>query len=209
MLFAAPIRRGDGTVIAAVAKRVDPARDFSRVLQFSRVGETGETYAFNHETKLLSESRFDDDLRRIGLITKGRSGILNIEIRNPGGNMVEGYRSKVPRSRQPLNRMAVGALQLKTSLAKKKMPTEHLAIETDMTVYRDYRGVPVFGAWQWDFELGMGMTSKIDVVEALSTYFTMRSTVLGILGVTLFFSVGATCNFINFASCFNLKDRNL
>ncbi len=47
-----------------------------------------------------------------------------------------------------------------------------------MTGYRDYRGVPVFGAWQWDFELGMGMTSKIDVVEALSTYFTMRSTVL-------------------------------
>ena len=192
MLFAAPIRRGDGTIIAAVAKRVDPARDFSRVLQFSRVGETGETYAFNQEAKLLSESRFDDDLRRIGLITKGRSGILNIEIRNPGGNMVEGYRSKVPRSRQPLNRMAAGALQLKSSLEKKKMPTEHSAIETDMTGYRDYRGVPVFGAWQWDFELGMGMTSKIDVVEALSTYFTMRLTVLGILGVTLFLSVGAT-----------------
>jgi PAS domain S-box-containing protein len=72
------------------------------------------------------------------------------------------------------------------------MPTEHSAIETDMTGYRDYRGVPVFGAWQWDFELGMGMTSKIDVVEALSTYFTMRLTVLGVLGVTLFLSVGAT-----------------
>jgi PAS domain S-box-containing protein len=192
MLFAAPIRRGDGTIIAAVAKRVDPARDFSRVLQFSRVGETGETYAFNQEAKLLSESRFDDDLRRIGLITKGRSGILNIEIRNPGGNMVEGYRSEVPRSRQPLTRMAAGALELKSSLEKKKKPTEHSAIETDMTGYRDYRGVPVFGAWQWDFDLGMGMTSKIDVVEALSTYFTMRLTVLGVLGVTLFLSVGAT-----------------
>ncbi|MBW2429662.1 MAG: transporter substrate-binding domain-containing protein, partial [Deltaproteobacteria bacterium] len=191
MLFAAPIRRGDGTIIAALAKRVDPARDFSQVLQFSRVGETGETYAFNQEAKLLSESRFDDDLRRIGLITEGRSGILNIEIRDPGGNMLEGYRSKVPRSRQPLNRMVAGALQLKFSLEKKKKASEHSAIETDMTGYRDYRGVPVFGAWQWDFELGMGMTSKIDVVEALSPYFTMRSTVLGVLGVTLFLSVGA------------------
>ena len=38
MFFAAPIRRGDGAVIAAVAKRVDPARDFSRVLQFSTGG---------------------------------------------------------------------------------------------------------------------------------------------------------------------------
>ncbi len=120
MLFAAPIRRGDGTIIAAVAKRVDPARDFSRVLQFSRVGETGETYAFNQEAKLLSESRFDDDLRRIGLITKGRSGILNIEIRNPGGNMLEGYRSKIPRSRAALEPHGSRRLAIEVQFGKEK-----------------------------------------------------------------------------------------
>jgi PAS domain S-box-containing protein len=38
----------------------------------------------------------------------------------------------------------------------------------------------------------MGMTSEIDVAEALSTYYTMRLTVLGILSVTLLLSVGAT-----------------
>jgi polar amino acid transport system substrate-binding protein len=192
MLFAAPIRREDGPIIAAVAKRVDPARDFSQALQFSRVGETGETYAFNEEAKLLSESRFDDDLRQIGLITKDRSGILNIEIRDPGGNMVEGYRSEVPRSKHPLTRMAAGAMQLKSAFDPKKSSAIHSPIETDMKGYRDYRGVPVFGAWQWDFELGMGMASEIDVAEALSTYYTMRLTVLGVLGVTLFLSVGST-----------------
>lgn len=192
MFFVGPVRKADGTIIAAVAKRVDPSKDFSRILQFSRVGESGESYAFGPTGRLLSESRFDDDLRIIGLIGEGVSGNLNIEIRDPGGNMVEGYRSEVPRSEQPFTRMAASAFQLKSNLEEIKTSSEHSAIETDITGYRDYRGVPVFGAWQWDFELGMGITSEIDVAEALSTYFTMRLTVLGILGVTLFLSVGAT-----------------
>jgi PAS domain S-box-containing protein len=190
MFFAGPIRKADGTIIAAVAKRVDPSKDFSRIMQFSRVGESGESYAFDQNGMLISESRFDDDLRQIGLLKEGVSSVLNIEIRDPGGNMVEGYRSEVPRSKQPFTRMAAGAFQLKSNLEKKKTPSEHSAIETDITGYRDYRGVMVFGAWQWDFELGMGMTSEIDVAEALSTYYTMRLTVLGILSVTLLLSVG-------------------
>jgi polar amino acid transport system substrate-binding protein len=192
MFFATPIYNADGTIIAALTKRVDPARDFSRVLQFSRVGESGETYAFDQDAKLLSESRFDDHLREIGLINKGRSGILNIEIRDPGGNMVEGYRSEVRRSDQPLTRMAAGAIQLKAGRENQTAQAEHSVVETDMTGYRDYRGVPVLGVWQWDFELGMGLTSEIDVEEALATYYTMRMTVLGVLGVTLFLFVGAT-----------------
>ena len=162
------------------------------MLQFSRVGESGETYAFDQDAKLLSESRFDDHLREIGLISKGRSGILNIEIRDPGGNMVEGYRSEVRRSDQPLTRMAAGAIQLKAGQENQTAQVEHSAVETDMIGYRDYRGVPVLGAWQWDFELGMGLTTEIDVAEALATYYTMRMTVLGILGITLFLFVGAT-----------------
>jgi PAS domain S-box-containing protein len=192
MFFATPIHNADGTIIAALAKRVDPARDFSRVLQFSRVGESGETYAFDQDAKLLSASRFDDDLRRIGLINKSRSAILNIEIRDPGGNMVEGYRSEVGRSDQPLTRMAAGAIQMKADQENQTQQVEHSAVATDMTGYRDYRGIPVFGAWQWDFELGMGLTSEIDVAEALATYYTMRMTVLGVLGTTLFLFVGAT-----------------
>ena len=192
MFFATPIYNADGTIIAALTKRVDPSQDFSRVLQFSRVGESGETYAFNKDAKLLSESRFDDHLREIGLIGKGRSGILNIEIRDPGGNMVEGYRSEARRADLPLTRMAASAIQLKAGQENQTAQVEHSAIETDLTGYRDYRGVPVLGAWQWDFELDMGLTSEIDVDEALATYYTMRLTVLGVLGVTLFLFVSAT-----------------
>ena len=192
MFFAGPVRKGDGTIIAAVAKRVDPGSGFSRIFQFSQVGETGETYAFDPTGRLLSESRFVAELRNLSLIRDDASSVLNIEIRDPGGNMVEGFRPRGPRSDQPYTQMAARAFQLDSEEQKRQAVQGRSVIETDMTGYRDYRGVPVFGAWLWDFKLGMGITTEIDVAEALSTYHTMRLTVIGILGVTLFLSVGAT-----------------
>ncbi|MDH3827392.1 MAG: hypothetical protein OET21_08255, partial [Desulfobacterales bacterium] len=45
MFFAAPIKNRQGNVIAVVTRRVDPARDFTRLIQLGRLGQTGETYA--------------------------------------------------------------------------------------------------------------------------------------------------------------------
>ncbi len=101
MYFAAPLQKADGQIIAVMLLQIDPAKGFSKVLQFSRVGESGESYAFNDEGRLLSESRFDDDLRQIGLIDAGEQGILSIEIRDPGGNMVEGFQPQMARFEQP------------------------------------------------------------------------------------------------------------
>ena len=36
----------------------------------------------------------------------------------------------------------------------------------DLAGYRDYRGVPVVGAWLWDPQLGLGITTEIDFAEA-------------------------------------------
>jgi PAS domain S-box-containing protein len=192
MFFLAPITNTDGTTVAVLAQRIDPAGEFSRVLQSSRVGESGESYAFDQHAKLLSESRFDDHLREIGLINADQSGILNIEIRDPGGNMVEGFKLETKRSEQALTRMAESALQLKANRARTGYKDGHSKILSDINGYRDYRGVPVFGAWLWEEHLGLGLTSEIDVAEALSTYHTMRNTILVVLGITLVLFVGAT-----------------
>jgi PAS domain S-box-containing protein len=64
-------------------------------------------------------------------------------------------------------------------------------IEIDTNGYRDYRGVPVFGAWLWNADLGLGLTTEIDVNEAMSGYYQLRGTVYGVLGLTLFLAVGA------------------
>ena len=75
-----------GQVIAALGFRMRPERTFTRVLNVARFGRTGETYAFDRTGLLLSESRFDDDLKRIGLIADASHvrSTLSLELRNPG-----------------------------------------------------------------------------------------------------------------------------
>ncbi len=192
LFFIGPVRKADGEIIALLGQGVDPSKSFSQVLQSARRSETMETYAFDQDGRLLSESRFDTQLRRIGLLEAGRNEILNVEIRDPGVNLVAGYRSHLPRAEQPLTRMAARAAQLRSSMVQGEGLFLRSAIETDLSGYRDYRGVPVFGAWLWDEGLGLGLATEIDRDEALSTYYAMRMTVVGVLGLTLILSVGAT-----------------
>jgi len=177
MFFAAPIRKRNGTVIGIVTKRVDPTREFSKILRSGRLGETGESYAFDELGRLLSESRFFDQLAKAGLHVKQDNILVNIAIRDPGGNLMEGYRIESPISRRPLTKMAQDAIE------------GHAG--TDLDGYRDYRGVEVVGAWLWSHSLGIGLTTEIDFDEAFSPYFATRWTVFAILGITLFLTVGA------------------
>ena len=174
IFIVAPVRDANGSILAALARRLDPAEDFSRVIQLGRIGDSGETYAFNGNGKLLSESRFDNDLRNIGLIAYDAKGILEIEIRDPGGNMVTGYRPEISRPQQPFTYMAESAIRGEAG--------------ENMLGYRDYRGVPVYGVWLWDSLLGLGITTEIDVEEALLPYRVVSWTTIGVLVVVLFFS---------------------
>ena len=189
--FMGPIRGPSGQIIAVMTLRVDPTRDFSQLLAPSMTHQTGETYAFSEHGEMLSESRFGGLLRRIGLIGEDQQSALNVAIRDPGVNLVAGQRPQLERSQQPLTRMASHALQLKDNMAKAGQTTGHSKIEIDTNGYRDYRGVPVFGAWLWNADLGLGLATEIDVTEAMSDYYQIRRTVFGVLGVTLFLSVGA------------------
>ena len=42
MFFAAPIKNRQGNVLAVVTRRVDPARDFTRLIQLGRLGKVGK-----------------------------------------------------------------------------------------------------------------------------------------------------------------------
>jgi PAS domain S-box-containing protein len=187
LFVAVPVLSNEGDVIAALTMRLDPVQDFSRVLQFSRVGESGESYAFDQNGTLLSASRFESGLRDIELLGDGLSSIMNIQIRDPGGNMKEGYRSDTPRSEHSLTLMAESAIS-----AGRNNPNERSPVQSNLDGYRDYRGVPVFGAWLWGGDLGMGIASEIDVAEGLSTLTAVRLTAFGVLGITLFLVLGGT-----------------
>ena len=189
--FIGPIRDPGGQNIAVMTLRVNPIQDFSQLLLPSIAHKTGETYAFSERGEMLSESRFSDQLREIGLLGEDQQSALNVAIRDPGVNLVTGQRPQIERSQQPLTRMASHALRLKADMAQAGQNTGRSKIAIDTSGYRDYRGVPVFGAWIWNADLGLGLATEIDEAEAMSDYYQIRRTVLGVLGVTLFLSVGA------------------
>jgi PAS domain S-box-containing protein len=177
MFFAAAIKNYEGRVIAVLTQRVDPSNDFTRMIQLGRIGKSGETYAFGKYGKLLSESRFDDDLRQIGLIGAGQKAILSITIRDPGGNMAKGFTPPVPRYQQPLTLMAEQATKGDAGI--------------NVAGYRDYRGVPVYGAWLWDRNLGFGLATEIDVADALSPYYAARNVIIAVLVITVLLAIGS------------------
>jgi hypothetical protein len=154
MFFAAPIKDVQDRIIAVITQHVDPSIDFTRLIQLGRIGKSGETYAFGQYGKLLSESRFEEDLQKAGLIKEGEKSILVVGVRDPGGDLTKGFTPSVSRYQQPLTLMAEQATRGQPGL--------------NVEGYRDYRGVTVYGAWLWDDELGLGLATEIDQADALA-----------------------------------------
>ena len=177
MFILAPVKNLQGKIIAAVAQQIDPAGEFTRLIQLGRLGKTGETYAFDQHGKLLSESRFEADLRNAELLAKEETSILLVSLRDPGGDITKGYVPALPRYQQPLTLMAQEATQGKSGL--------------NVTGYRDYRGVPVYGAWLWDNKLGVGLATEINEADALGPYYATRTVILTVLGITVFLALSS------------------
>lgn len=171
MLVAAPVKDLEGTVVAVLAFRLRPERQFAQALESGRPGESGETYAFDKQGLLLSDSRFNDDLRQIGLIAQDSASraVLAVEVRDPGGNMLSGFRPSLPRQSLPLTRMAASAIEGQNGV--------------DSSGYRDYRGVPVVGAWRWLPTYEFGVAHEIDQAEAYAPLYAIQKVFLGWLGL--------------------------
>jgi PAS domain S-box-containing protein len=172
MMSGALIRPIEGGEPGVLILLIDPEKEFTEILQQGRIGSSGESYAFNRQGLLISESRFDHNLRDIGLIRPAERGILNIAIRDPGGNMLEGYTSAIEKNALPLTLMAASAVEGKNGL--------------NLDGYNDYRGVPVVGAWIWNETFGFGLTTEMDVAEAYASIDNIRRQAL----ITILTSVG-------------------
>jgi len=157
--------------IAVLGLRIRPEDSFTKILQTARSGSTGETYAFDQNGLFLSESRFDDDLKQIGLLAdaKDARSILTLELRDPGVDMTKGARPADRRANQPLTRMAASAVQEEDGV--------------DVMGYRDYRGVPTIGAWTWLKDYGFGVATEQDVAEAFRPLYVLRRAIWGMFAL--------------------------
>jgi eukaryotic-like serine/threonine-protein kinase len=154
MFAAAPVRGERREVIGVLVLRMRPADEFTRILNVARFGQSGETFAFDRAGLLLSQSRFDSELKHLGLLPdrEDATSVLNVALKDPGVDLTQGGRAATRRDEQPLIRPAAEAARGQGGV--------------DVDGYRDYRGVPVIGAWTWLDEYGFGVGTEVDRAEA-------------------------------------------
>ncbi|MDX1335758.1 MAG: transporter substrate-binding domain-containing protein, partial [Gammaproteobacteria bacterium] len=173
-LFASPVYDSAQNMIALLALKIAPQLDGSSVLNSIRAGESAETYAFDRNGMMLSQSRFEKELREIGLLPEDRSSILGIRLADPGYNILEHGIENYPDS-PPLTLMVRQAISGKKGI--------------NFNGYRDYRGVEVMGAWIWDPQLELGIATEIDVKEAMASFYHTRRIVITVLVLTSLLSL--------------------
>jgi hypothetical protein len=171
MFVSAPIRDDSFQVIGAFALRIDPEKEFSRIMSLGRFGDTGETYAFDKDGRMVSDSRFDDSLILLGLLPdqENARSILQILVRDPGGDITAGYRPSARRRELPLTHAVSEAVAGRAGV--------------DVAGYRDYRGVPVVGAWKWLPEGDIGVVTEVDHSEAFLPLTILRRTFWGLFAL--------------------------
>ncbi len=164
MFVATPIWNKSNRIIAAMTFRLDPAKEFSDIFRLGRTGRTGETYAINGTGQMVTKTRFAGPLRRLKIIDDHSNGILEVEVRNPGGNLLEGFQPEGPLKKRPL-----------TLMAEKVINRE---AEINLEGYRDYRGVKVIGGWKWNDDFNLGIATEVDFAEAMKPYNLISRVVL-------------------------------
>jgi len=175
MFVSVPVYNGDLQVIAALSLRIRPEREFTRLVQLGRIGRSGETYAVDRDGLMVSNSRFDDDLILLGILQdrEGTESILQVQLRDPGGDMTRGYRPKLRRGELGYTKAAAALMEKKDGI--------------NITGYRDYRGVPVVGVWTWLENYDFGLVTEIDYDEAFEPLNILRRafyTMFGLLSLS-------------------------
>jgi hypothetical protein len=156
MGIAATIADSAGQPAAALLLFIPPEKDFTRILSIARMGESGDTYAFDESGRMLSDTRHLETLKTAGILPDAPTvrAVLRVELRDPGGNLLGKYRTDTPMAGRPLTRLIAAAISDDSRL--------HVILER----YRDYRGVPVVGAARWLPQLGFGVATEVDAAEA-------------------------------------------
>jgi hypothetical protein len=157
MFVAAPVKSTNGAVIAVLSLRMKPERSSPGIFSVARMGETGESYAFDRRGMMLTATRFDPGTQDAGTDSPGPG-----EHRDPqpeaarsGGRIAAARRTAAkPRSQLGLTRMAASATMGYDDF--------------DVRGYRNYRGLEVVGAWAWLHDYGMGVATEVAVGEAFT-----------------------------------------
>ncbi|MCP4254352.1 MAG: PAS domain S-box protein [Candidatus Scalindua sp.] len=161
MFVASPLKDDDEAIIGVVILRLNVAI-LSNLMHSLAYGKTGESYLVNENAYMLTESRFTDHLKKIGLVDK-RSALELKLIEPETGELTYG---------------------VKQCLAGK--------VGSDAKGYNDYAGISVLGVWDWIPEFNWGVITEIDRAEAYGPVYNLRYIILALmLAIAFPFLLGA------------------
>jgi serine/threonine protein kinase len=152
-----PVRGdGSGEVVAALGISV-PSEEMAAVLNAAALGASGETYAVDEAGRMVTETRFPEQVASLGLLPPEAGGRTTavLEVRDPGTRLVAGAALPSPPKTWPLTWAAADVGAGRSGVNARG--------------YRNYRGVFVVGAWQWLPAWGIGLVTEIDRDEAYQT----------------------------------------
>lgn len=154
ILIVTPVRDEAGVIFAVLTLRLNPEVAITRLLHDALGDGEGDMYAVDRQGMLVSRSRNERQLERISLLAEGRSSVVNISSRDPGGDLAEGFAPDEPPIAWPLTKMATLATAGHSG--------------GDVEGYRDLRGKEVVGAWEWlpDYEIAIAHEIEKDRVYA-------------------------------------------
>ena len=156
----APIKDEHNNIIAVITLRIDPFLSFTQVLQRGQVGNSGETYAFNANGIMISNSRFDHQLQQQNKLSGHDISMLKIKLNVPPDSQLSNLSKSDKSSNLAFTFIFLQAVQGKDG--------------DNLTGYPDYRGIKVAGAWAWVKELKLGLTTEQGFNEALKPLHTSR-----------------------------------
>ena len=172
-------------VLGGLFMSVRASEDFTSLLDLGRAGPRCDTYAFSRSGQLLSESRYETQLRECGLLDDSptKSSVLHVKLRDPGVDLTVSQAGATPVEERPLTKMAAAAAEEIDGM--------------DLDGYRDYRGVVVVGAWMWLEDYGFGVATEIErdqayaALDYLGRLASEIIALLTLLGVVAFVSAMA------------------
>ncbi|MDH5425891.1 MAG: ATP-binding protein [Gammaproteobacteria bacterium] len=153
LFVVAPIRDDGGEVVALLTLRFNPYAGLFPLLRRGGIGVSGETYMFDREGLMLTNSRFEKQLQQAGLINYHQHSALNIRLNEPPQLSDTG-------SSKQLTYVIRQAIKSNTGY--------------NLEGYLNYRGLHVIGYWIWDDLLGTGIAIEQSRDEAYEIYDIVR-----------------------------------
>ncbi len=177
LIVAAPVYDARRQIVATIAFGIHPEQEFTGILSVARSGESGETYAFDSQGWLISDSRFDQQFDASGRLREGAndfplSPALQFQLHTPGQN--------------DLTDVVRSALRAHTR------GDDSIGLLLDG--YQDYRGGVSVGAYQWLSQYDFGVVTRLDYQAAYAPSLLLRNLFAGLFLIAL---VAATVNIIN------------